>query len=145
MGAKQLYFEDLKVGDEIPTMVKNPTRAQLFMYSAITWNVHRIHYDRDYARVEEHPDVLVHGPLQGAFLGQYMTDWIGPEGTLKKIAWSNRGRSFPEEPYIMKGRIKDKRSEKGLNMVDCEIWGENKDGEHLAIGSATVILPSRGK
>lgn len=145
MGAKQLYFEDLKVGDEIPTMVKNPTRAQLFMYSAITWNVHRIHYDRDYAKVEEHPDVLVHGPLQGAFLGQYMTDWIGSEGTLKKIAWSNRGRAFPEEPYVMKGRIKDKRSEKGLNMVDCEIWGENKEGEHLAIGSATVILPSRGK
>jgi hydroxyacyl-ACP dehydratase HTD2-like protein with hotdog domain len=144
MAENQVYFDDLNVGDEIPTMVKNPTRAQLFMYSAITWNVHRIHYDRDYANVEEHPDVLVHGPLQGAFLGQYMTDWIGPEGTLKKISWSNRGRAFPEEPYIMKGLVKEKRSEGGENLVDCEIWGENKEGERVALGSAVVVLPSRG-
>ncbi len=144
MAEKQIYFEDVNVGDEIPTVEKNPTRAQLFMYSAITWNVHRIHYDRDYAKLEEHPDVLVHGPLQGALLGNYMTDWIGLEGTLKKIAWSNRGRSFPDEPYVMKGTIHGKRTEGDQNLVDCEIWGENKEGERLALGSATVILPSRG-
>jgi len=140
----QIYFEDVSEGEEIPAMVKEPSRAQLFMYSAITWNVHRIHYDRNYANLEEHPDVLVHGPLQGAFLGQYMTDWIGSEGTLKKIAWSNRGRAFPEEPFIMKGRIKEKRIEGSQNLIDCEIWAENKEGERLALGSATVILPSRG-
>lgn len=144
MAEKQLYFEEVNVGDEIPTMVKEPTRAQLFMYSAITWNVHRIHYDRDFAALEEHPDVLVHGPLQGAFLGQYMTDWIGLQGTLKKIAWSNRGRAFPDEPFIMKGRVKDRRNEEGQNLVDCEIWCENKDGERVAVGGATVALPSRG-
>lgn len=144
MAEKQLYFEEVNVGDEIPTMVKEPTRAQLFMYSAITWNVHRIHYDRDFAALEEHPDVLVHGPLQGAFLGQYMTDWVGPQGTLKKIAWSNRGRAFPDEPFIMKGRVKDRRNEEGQNLVDCEIWCENQDGERVAVGGATVALPSRG-
>ncbi len=144
MAEGQIYFEDLSEGEEIPTMVKEPGRAQLFMYSAITWNVHRIHYDRNYANLEEHPDVLVHGPLQGAFLGQYMTDWIGSEGALKKIAWSNRGRTFPEEPFIMKGLIKEKRTEGSQNLIDCEIWAENKEGERLALGNATVVLPSRG-
>jgi len=144
MKKQQVYFEDVNVEDVIPTMIKNPTRAQLFMYSAISWNVHRIHYDTEYAQKEEHPTVLVHGPLQGAFLGQFMTDWIGPGGTLKKIAYSNRGRVLPDEPFIMKGSITGKRMEGDQNLVECEIWGENKGGDRIALGSATVILPSRG-
>jgi hydroxyacyl-ACP dehydratase HTD2-like protein with hotdog domain len=144
MKKQQIYFEDINVEDEIPAMVKQPTRSQLFMYSAISWNVHRIHYDSEYAIEEDHPTVLVHGPLQGAFLGQFMTDWISSEGTLKKIAYSNRGRAFPDEPFIMKGRVTEKRNEGEQNLVECEIWGENKVGERVAVGSATVILPSRG-
>ncbi|WP_199857300.1 acyl-CoA dehydrogenase [Sphingomonas sp. EC-HK361] len=41
----------------------------LFRFSALTFNAHRIHYDRDYARdVEGYPDLVVHGPLQAMFL-----------------------------------------------------------------------------
>jgi 3-methylfumaryl-CoA hydratase len=37
----------------------------LFRFSALTYNAHRIHYDRDYARDEEgYPGLLIHGPLQ---------------------------------------------------------------------------------
>lgn len=127
----------------MPTVVRVPTRAQLFMYSAVSWNVHRIHYDQDYAKSEGHPTVLVHGPLQGGFLGQYLTDWAGPEGRLRKIAWTNRGRAFSDEPYIIKGRVKAKRTATGEACVDCEIWSENQTGERLIVGSATLTLPSR--
>jgi 3-methylfumaryl-CoA hydratase len=41
----------------------------LFRYSALTFNGHRIHYDLDYARGEEHyPGLIVHGPLQTTLL-----------------------------------------------------------------------------
>lgn len=144
MTKQQVYFEDINIGDGVPTMVKTPTRAQLFMYSAISWNVHRIHYDVEYARTEDHPTVLVHGPLQGAFFGQFMTDWVSPDGMLRKIAYSNRGLALPDEPYIIKGRVTGKRIEDGVHLVDCDIRGENQAGEVAALGSATVIVPSRG-
>lgn len=36
----------------------------LFRFSALTYNGHRIHYDRDYATVVEgYPDLVIHGPL----------------------------------------------------------------------------------
>lgn len=143
MTKQQLFFEDVNVEDHIPVQEKHPNTKQLFMYSAISWNVHRIHYDEEYAKKEEHPTVLVHGPLQGAFLGQFMTDWISPGGTLKKLAYSNRGRAFPDEPYRMKGRITGKRIDGEQHLVECEIWGENQAGDRLATGSATVVLPSR--
>jgi 3-methylfumaryl-CoA hydratase len=42
----------------------------LFRFSALTYNAHRIHYDRGYAESEGHPDLVVHGPLQALLLMQ---------------------------------------------------------------------------
>lgn len=43
--------------------------ATLFRYSALTYNGHRIHYDRDYATQQEHyPALVVHGPLLATLL-----------------------------------------------------------------------------
>jgi 3-methylfumaryl-CoA hydratase len=41
----------------------------LFRYSALTYNAHRIHYDRDYATGQEHyPALVIHGPLLATLL-----------------------------------------------------------------------------
>jgi 3-methylfumaryl-CoA hydratase len=46
-----------------------PEPALLFRFSAVTFNAHRIHYDRAYAtKVEEYPDLVVHGPLTAMLL-----------------------------------------------------------------------------
>jgi 3-methylfumaryl-CoA hydratase len=49
------------------------TPAVLFRFSALTYNAHRIHYDRDYAReVEGYSDLVVHGPLQALLMGEQL-------------------------------------------------------------------------
>ena len=74
-------FQDINVGDELPTLVKQPNETQLFMYSAVTWDTHRTHWDIPYSVNEEHlPGILVHGRLQGTWLTQMMTDWAMPYG-----------------------------------------------------------------
>ncbi|MCW5647818.1 MAG: MaoC family dehydratase N-terminal domain-containing protein, partial [Sphingopyxis sp.] len=46
-----------------------PDPVLLFRYSALTFNAHRIHYDRDYARdVEGYAGLVVHGPLIATLL-----------------------------------------------------------------------------
>jgi len=46
-----------------------PDPVLLFRYSALTFNGHRIHYDRDYVtRVEGYPGLIVHGPLIATLL-----------------------------------------------------------------------------
>ena len=50
----------------------------LFRYSAITFNGHRIHYDRDYAMREEfYPGLVVHGPLQATLLLGFAAEILG--------------------------------------------------------------------
>jgi 3-methylfumaryl-CoA hydratase len=47
------------------------TPALLFRFSALTYNAHRIHYDRDYCRdVEGYPGLLTHGPLQALAMAE---------------------------------------------------------------------------
>ena len=44
----------------------------LFRYSALTYNAHRIHYDRDYATTEEgYPGLVVHGPLTASLIAGF--------------------------------------------------------------------------
>ena len=46
-----------------------PDPVLLFRYSALTYNSHRIHYDRDFCRgVEGYPGLVVHGPLIATLL-----------------------------------------------------------------------------
>lgn len=46
-----------------------PDPRLLFRFSALTFNAHRIHYDRDYAAREEgYPGLVVHGPLTAMLL-----------------------------------------------------------------------------
>ena len=53
--------------DAVQTLV--PDSTMLFRYSALTFNGHRIHYDKDYVRdVEGYPDLVVHGPLVATLL-----------------------------------------------------------------------------
>jgi hydroxyacyl-ACP dehydratase HTD2-like protein with hotdog domain len=57
----------------VATMDVAPAEVDLFMFSAATWLTHRIHFDRDYARSEGFDDLVVHGPLQGAYLSQMVS------------------------------------------------------------------------
>jgi len=55
-------------GDAGQPVEVNP--VLLFRFSALTYNAHRIHYDRDYARGEGYPDLVVHGPLQALLMAE---------------------------------------------------------------------------
>lgn len=56
-------------------LVVTPSPTFLFRYSALTFNGHRIHYDKPFCVEHEgYPDLVVHGPLQATLLCQYATD-----------------------------------------------------------------------
>ena len=135
----QRFIDDVRVGDEMPPLTKNASRAQLFLFSAATNNPHRIHYDRDYAATEGHPDVLVHGPLQGAWMHQFVAGWAGARGRVLTLTWQNRGRAFPEREHTFRGRVTAVRGDE----VHLEVWEEDDTAAVLMPGTATVHLPHR--
>ena len=134
-----VFVDDVHVGDELPVVARNASRVQLFLYSAATWNPHRIHYDADYARFEGHPDVIVHGPLQGAWLSQYVTDWAGPAAASLGLSWQNRASALPEQDYEFRGEV----TAVDGDVVTLAVREQATDGVVLMPGTASVRLPSR--
>ena len=140
----QLYFEDVKVGQAMTTLSMATTTAQLFFFSAATYNGHRIHYDRTWAvDVEGYPDVLVQGPLQSALMARAVTDWIGAAGRLVRFEVHNRASAFPGEQLRFAGTVVATREVDGRGQVELELRGDKGEGEILMPGSATVELPRR--
>ncbi len=140
----QIYFEDVEEGSEITPLVKNPTPMQLVKFAGASEDFNPIHYDKDKAAADGLPGTIVHGRLKNAFLIQVLTDWIGDEGFLKKIAIQHRGMDLPGSPIVCKGTVIRKSTENDENLVDCEVWTENSKGEKTAPATATVRLPSKG-
>jgi len=126
----------VKVGDEIPELVKQPTTRQLVRYAGAQGDFYEIHYDQDYARSVALPGVILHGLLKAAFLGQLVTDWLGDRGTLKTFEVSYRGIDQPDHPYRCRGRVTKVDGEE----VELEVWGEDEGGKRTTVGMATVRL-----
>jgi hydroxyacyl-ACP dehydratase HTD2-like protein with hotdog domain len=144
MTRPQVFYDDVSVGEQMPTVDVTVDETQLFFFSAATYNGHRIHYDKQWAQtVEGYDDVLVQGPLQAALLARAIGDWIGGRGRLVSFAVQNRATAYPGELLTFGGEVTDKRlSDAGAGLVDLDIAGR-RDDTVLMPGTATVELPRR--
>jgi hydroxyacyl-ACP dehydratase HTD2-like protein with hotdog domain len=144
MNHEQIFFDDVQPGDTLPTLTVTVDERQMFFFSAATYNGHRIHYDKDWARtVEGYDNVLVQGPLQAALLARAITDWIGGRGRLVDYAVQNRAVAFAGEELSFGGVVTGKRLSDNIGLVDLDIAGR-RDDTVLMPGTATVALPLRG-
>lgn len=108
------------------THVSDP--VLLFRYSALTFNGHRIHYDRDYVtKVEGYPGLIFHGPMQAALLVEFAAHLHG--GTAPKT-FSYRGL----QPLFEGGEFSVNANEVAEGL---DIWVANADGAPTMRGTAS--------
>jgi len=141
--ATQVYFEDVKEGDEIPKLAKNCSTQQLVMWAAGSGDFYQIHYDKDFAQSTGLQGLIVHGALKHAFLGQLLNDWVGDEGRIKKFGCQYRGMDEPNQEILCRGVVTKKYQEGAQNFVELDVWTENPQGQKTTPGVAVVTLPSR--
>lgn len=140
----KVYYEDVAVGAEITPLVKQPTTRQLVRWAGASGDFNEFHYDKDVAQSAGLPGVIVHGLLKFQFLIQMLTDWIGVDGTLKKVSCRYRGMDFPGDTITCKGTVINKFVDGDQHCLECEITVENQRGEQTTPGRAIVAVPSRG-
>jgi 3-methylfumaryl-CoA hydratase len=89
------------------TRIVEASPVLLFRFSALTFNGHRIHYDRRYAtEVESYPGLVVHGPLQAALLldlAAAMRESIAP----RRFEFRAQRPLFDDRPFVLSGRWLD--------------------------------------
>lgn len=127
----------INVGDILPEKHHKATAVSLFLYNAAIWNPHRIHYDAPYTlEVEKHPAIVIDGPLQGDWLAQCVTDWLGADGQLVTFSYSNRRAAYLGETLTATGEVIAK--DETTRTVDVRLGIRNEKGEIIAPGSATL-------
>src|SRR5512136_192507 len=139
----QVYFDDVKEGQDIPTLEKTPTNRTLVQWAGASGDFFELHYDKEFAKTMGYPNVLVHGRLEAAYLTQLLTDWAGEKGVVKKMSVQYRGNAFPGQKLLMKGIVTKKYQQGGENLVDLEIFVENPEGKKITPGTAVVALPKK--
>ncbi|MBR0756696.1 MaoC family dehydratase N-terminal domain-containing protein [Bradyrhizobium jicamae] len=92
----------------------------LFRYSALTFNGHRIHYDRDYVTgVEGYPGLIFHGPLQAALIVELAAKLRGGKAP-KTFSYRGVQPLFEGSEFSVNANDKDG----GL-----ELWTANAEGQ----------------
>lgn len=130
-------FAALQVGDALPERDFECGNVQLMLYNAILWNGHRIHFDEPYAReVEGYPGLVLAGPLLGDWLHQCVEEWLGDDGRILSIDYSNRVATYVGEVLTSGGTVKSVRPDSGEAVV--EVFIRNADGVVVTPGTVEV-------
>jgi 3-methylfumaryl-CoA hydratase len=127
-----VYREAPQPGDTVPPPQAAPAPAKwekqwvpddvlLFRYSALTFNGHRIHYDRRYVtEVEGYPGLIVHGPLIATLLHDLLR-WQLPEARVASFEFRAVRPTFDLHPFSVCGApLEDGKS--------FRLWAKDHDG-----------------
>lgn len=133
----------VSVGEALPERHFTPDNVQLFLYNAVLYNAHRIHFDEPYAKdVEGYPGLVIAGPMLGDWLNQCVEEWIGDDGRLVSIDYSNRQASYIGETLTSGGKVL--AFDAGSGEIQLELFIRNEAGDVITPGTAVAVLNQPG-
>jgi acyl dehydratase len=139
----QLYWDDVQEGQEI-SMVEGFSSQRLVIWAAASGDFYQIHYDDDFAKNNNLPDIIVHGALKGMLVGRLLDEWIGDDGWIKQWGVSYRGMDKAREDVTVWAKVTKKYEEDGEALVDLDVGVKQADGAtETTPGTATVRLPKK--
>lgn len=113
------------------TQLIHPDEVLLFRYSALTFNGHRIHYDRRYAeKVEGYPGLVVHGPLIATLMLELLRRNL-PDARVTNFSFRALTPTFDVNTFQVCG-CQDSNGE------SVRLWAKHNDGR-LAMDATAVL------
>jgi hydroxyacyl-ACP dehydratase HTD2-like protein with hotdog domain len=126
------------VGEEVPVQIRTPSALDLFMFSAASWLLHRIHYDTPFTTEHDgHPGLLIHGPLQGVYLVQTAESWLGDDARLRTISYRHLAPAYLGDSLECGGKV----TATDGDGIDVELWARKSDGTVTTTGTARFVSP----
>jgi 3-methylfumaryl-CoA hydratase len=129
-----------EAGTQLPRAERTYRNLEAFLFSAATWNAHRVHYDRQYAvEAEGHTDLLVQGPLQAVHIFQAVAAAFGAAAQLKALEYRHLAPLHVGESAVICGEVVAVDAER--REVTVEAWMQHAaSGQRTTQGRAVVVL-----
>ncbi len=137
------YFDEVQVGDELPQLVKNPvTLNQLVRYSGASGDFNPLHTDPKVGEMIGTGGVIAHGMLIMGFVGQLVSDYVGP-AALRKFNVRFKGMTHLDDVITCTGTITEKTEADGEARIAGKVQATDQNGDVKVAGTFIAVLPRK--
>ncbi len=139
----KFYYDDVQVGDAIPTLVKPPvTLNQLVRYAGASGDFNPLHTDPEVGKRIGTGGIIAHGMFVMGCVGQFMSDYAGPGG-LRKFGVRFKSMTHLGDVLTCSGAITEKYEAEGEGRVAGEVKVADEKGDVKVVGTFVAALPKR--
>jgi acyl dehydratase len=140
MGERKLRYDDVRIGDEGPSLDHTLTRTDLVMYAGASGDFNPMHHDEVAAQAAGLPSVFGHGMFSAGLLATAVTNYVGI-GNLTSYRVRFTKQTWPGETLRTTVAVTEKRPGNEI-LLECTLVNEN--GETKIRGEAVAVLPAAG-
>lgn len=137
-------FEDLRVGDELPSLARVVTREDVRAYADAGGDQNPLHQDDDVARMVGFPGIIAHGMFTMGHLAACVAGWAGDPGNVLRLSAQFRAPVYMGDEIVAGGRVRALDAD--TRTATAELWVTlERDGatEHaIRRGEAEVRFPA---
>lgn len=117
------------------------TTIQLAMYAGASDDYNRIHYDQDYARSAGLGGVIAHGMLTMALMTRALTDWAGPEGTVRKLSARFVAPVRPGDVVSVEAVVKARDDTEQRHIIECSTTARVGERTVATMDASIAFVP----
>ena len=132
MNLNTLKYGQVKVGDKLPELKIDITTGLIIGSALASRDFTPVHHDKKVAQATGLSDVFMNIITSNGFMGRFVTDWAGPDATLKGIDIKLGAPNLPGFVMTISGEVKAKDDATGLVSVAVEgvnnVWGTHMNG-----------------
>jgi acyl dehydratase len=138
MTTAHLTFDDVQVGDQLPSLEIPLDRTLIVAGAVASRDYQDVHHDTELAREKGSKDIIMNILTTNGFVGRFVTDWAGPDATIKAIRIRLGAPNYPGDTMTMTGEVTD--TDTDTSTVTVTVRGANSLGDHVS-GTVEVGLP----
>jgi acyl dehydratase len=131
-------FDDVQVGDQLPSLEIPLDRTLIVAGAVASRDYQDVHHDTELAREKGSKDIIMNILTTNGFVGRFVTDWAGPDATIRAIRIRLGAPNYPGDTMTMTGEVTDTDSD--TSTVTVTVRGANSLGDHVS-GTVEVGLP----
>lgn len=131
-------FDDVQVGDELPTLTVPITVALIAGGAIATRDYFPGHHDLEAARTLGSPHIFMNILTTNGQVQRFVESWAGPRARLCDLKIKLGAPNYPGDTMTFSGAITDRRASD--RTVDISLKGKNSMGSHVT-GTVRVVLP----
>ena len=136
MSEASVRYSDVEVGTELPPLEVPLTRTLIVSTAIASRDYQDVHHDPTLAQERGSKDIFMNILSTNGFVCRFITDWAGPDATIKQVSIRLGAPNYPGDTMTLTGQV----TAKADSTVEVTLRGANSLGDHVT-GTVKVELP----